>query len=200
MSYQNVKDYRQRLKERATYVMGEKCQCCGYNRCITALEFHHLDPNQKDFSFGSNTNRSWENTKEELKKCILVCANCHREIHNGLIDNLSLSSSFDVEKAKEIDALVEAVKKKDIFYCKKCGVEIWRGSTYCPTCAKIESRLVERPNRIELKKLIRTTPFTKLGEKFGVSDNAIRKWCIAEGLPSKSTEIKKYTDKEWELL
>ena len=115
MSYQNVKDYRQRLKERATYVMGEKCQYCGYNRCITALEFHHLDPNQKDFSFGSNTNRSWENTKEELKKCILVCANCHREIHNGLIDNLSLSSSFDVEKAKEIDALVEAVKKKGYF-------------------------------------------------------------------------------------
>ena len=200
MSYQNIKDYRQRLKERAIYVMGEKCQCCGYNKCITALEFHHLIPEQKDFSFGSNTNKSWADTREELKKCILVCANCHREIHSDLIDNSSLISSFNIEKSKEIDLLVENIKKKKIFYCKECGVEIWRGSTYCPTCAKIKSRLIERPSRNELKNLIRTVPFTKLGKKFGVSDNTIRKWCIAVGLPSKSAEIKKYTNEEWELI
>lgn len=200
MSYQNVKDFRQRLKERAIYVMGEKCQCCGYDKCITALEFHHLDPSQKDFSFGSNTNRSWNSTKEELKKCILVCANCHREVHYGLVDNKLLKTSFDEEKAKEIDVLVESVKQKQIFYCKKCGKEIWQGSTHCPECAKIVSRTVERPSREELKVLIRTVPFTRIGQQFGVTDNSIRKWCVAMGLPSKSTEIKKYTDKEWELI
>lgn len=200
MSYQNIKDYRQRLKERAVYVMGEQCQCCGYNKCITALEFHHLDPKQKDFSFGNNANRSWASTKEELKKCILLCANCHREIHSNYIDSRELKSSFNQERANEIDLLVEATKRKEIFYCKKCGTEIWRGSTYCSNCAKIESRQVERPNRIELKNLIRTTPFTQIGKKYQVSDNAIRKWCVAEGLPAKSSEIKKYTDEEWELV
>ena len=55
MSYENVKNFRARLKERAVYVMGEKCQCCGYNRCIQALEFHHINPEEKEFSFGNNT-------------------------------------------------------------------------------------------------------------------------------------------------
>jgi len=58
-------------------------------------------------------------------------------------------------------------------------------------------RTTVRPSREELKKLIRTTAFTKIAEQYGVSDNAIRKWCIAEHLPSKKTEIKKYTDIEW---
>jgi uncharacterized protein YjcR len=46
-------------------------------------------------------------------------------------------------------------------------------------------RCVERPNRDELKQLIRTLPFTKIGKMFGVSDNAIRKWCNAYNLPRK---------------
>ena len=200
MSYQNVKDFRQRLKERAIYVMGNKCACCGYNKCIQALEFHHLNPEEKDFSFGSNTNRSWVDTRNELQKCILVCANCHREIHYGLIDNSLLKSSFDDKRAKEIDKLVDDVKTHKIYYCKICGKEVWRGNKYCPDCAAKIRRKVERPTRQQLKELIRTTPFTKIGEFFGVSDNTIRKWCKAENLPSKATEIKQYTNEEWELI
>ena len=52
----------------------------------------------------------------------------------------------------------------------------------------------------ELKQLIRTLPFTKIGEKFGVSDNAIRKWCKVENLPSKVSEIKKYSDADWKII
>jgi len=54
--------------------------------------------------------------------------------------------------------------------------------------------------REELKQLIRTTPFIKIGQQFGVSDNAIRKWCDKFNLPRKSTEIKKISDKDWEKL
>ena len=58
-----------------------------YNKYIGALGFHHLDPNQKDFSIGSKGyTRSFDKVKKELDKCICVCANCHREIHAGLID------------------------------------------------------------------------------------------------------------------
>ena len=52
----------------------------------------------------------------------------------------------------------------------------------------------------ELKDLIRIKPFTKIGEQYQVSDNAIRKWCDKYNLPRKATEIKKYSDEEWELI
>ena len=85
MSYQSVKNSRERLKKRMVYVMGDKCQCCGYDKCISALEFHHINPEEKKFTFSANTNRGWATVVPELKKCVLVCANCHREIHSGLI-------------------------------------------------------------------------------------------------------------------
>ena len=200
MSYKDIKNFRIRLKERSVYVMGEKCQCCGYDKCITALEFHHLDPLKKDFSFGDNTNRSWQNTKEELKKCILVCANCHREIHSGLIDNNKLQSSFIESRAEEIDKLIQDLKTHKVYYCKTCGKEVWQGNDCCPECAAKKLRIVERPNRELLKEKIRNQTFISIGNEYGVSDNAIRKWCKAYNLPTKKTNIKMYSDTEWEQL
>jgi len=61
---------------------GDKCERCGYDHCIDALEFHHIDPTQKDFSISSKGyTRSWSKVKEELDKCMILCANCHRELH-----------------------------------------------------------------------------------------------------------------------
>lgn len=64
----------------------------------------------------------------------------------------------------------------------------------------VSRRKVERPSREELKVLIRENSFLQLGKQFGVSDNAIRKWCKAYDLPYKSTEIKRYSDKDWENI
>ena len=61
---------------------GRKCERCGYDRCFEALEFHHRDPTQKDFSISSKGyTRSWDKVRSELEKCIMLCANCHREHH-----------------------------------------------------------------------------------------------------------------------
>ena len=198
MSYKSVKDYRARLKERATYVLGEKCQCCGYDKCIQALEFHHLNPEEKEFNFNENTNRSWNSTREEIKKCILVCANCHREIHASLIDNSQLISSYDEIKAQEIDQLIEDIVTHKVYYCKTCGIEVYKGNEYCPQCANVLRRKVERPTREELKQLIYKQPFTVIARNFNVTDNAIRKWCKLYGLPTTKTEIQSYTEQEWE--
>ena len=82
MSYENVKNSRARLKERAVYVMGDKCAICGYDKCQTALEFHHLNGKEKDFTISNHSDRiDWPIIKKELDKCIVLCANCHREIH-----------------------------------------------------------------------------------------------------------------------
>lgn len=83
--------YRNIVKQKLIDYKGGKCQICGYNRCINALEFHHLNPKEKDFTISGGT-KSFEHIKPEVDKCILVCANCHREIHAGLI-NINLISS-----------------------------------------------------------------------------------------------------------
>lgn len=87
-----------------------------------------------------------------------------------------------------------------IHTCLRCGKEIAKDSKHCQECNNIISRTVERPDREELKRLIRTTPFLTIGKQFSVSDNAIRKWCQKEGLPHLSKVIKAYSDKEWELI
>lgn len=77
--------YRKFYKQWGVEYKGNKCQCCGYNNCLDALEFHHLNPNEKDFNISDrDLTYDWEKIKNELDKCILVCANCHREIHAGI--------------------------------------------------------------------------------------------------------------------
>ena len=85
-NYERVKSYRQRMKEKLVNYKGGKCQLCGYDKCITSLEFHHLNPNEKDFGISTYSNLKWETIISEVNKCIMVCANCHREIHAGLRD------------------------------------------------------------------------------------------------------------------
>lgn len=82
-------------------------------------------------------------------------------------------------------------------YCIDCGKEINSQSTRCIQCSNKNKRTVPKISRDELKLLIRTTPFTKIGEKYGVSDNAVRKWCDKYGLPRKAADIKKITDSDW---
>jgi len=75
--------FRQNIKLRAIEALGGKCQGCGYDKCVQALHFHHLDPSKKGFAL-SSANRGWGVIKKEIDKCVLVCANCHAEIHAGI--------------------------------------------------------------------------------------------------------------------
>ena len=73
---------RRNLKAKAIEYKGGKCERCGYSKYVGALEFHHRDPTKKDFSIGHGSIRSWARTKEELDKCIMLCSNCHKEVHH----------------------------------------------------------------------------------------------------------------------
>lgn len=75
---------RQDLKKLAVAHLGGRCALCGYDRCLAALQFHHLEPGQKDFQVAEYS-RSWERVRAEAEKCLLVCANCHAEVHAGLV-------------------------------------------------------------------------------------------------------------------
>lgn len=77
-----VKKRRKELRVKAIIKMGGKCSICGYDKCFDALEFHHINPENKSFNISvRGLTRSWENIEAEISKCILICANCHREIH-----------------------------------------------------------------------------------------------------------------------
>jgi len=74
---------RYRAKLAAVKYKGGKCIKCNWNGNIAAYEFHHRDPNAKDFSIGNVSNKSWTSIKLELDKCDILCANCHRIEHTG---------------------------------------------------------------------------------------------------------------------
>jgi len=79
---------------------GGKCNLCGYKKSIEALELHHLDKKKKDFGISADgLTRSWEKVKKEAEKCMLVCANCHRELHAGIVQLPRVSG---VEKRGEL--------------------------------------------------------------------------------------------------
>lgn len=76
-------DFRRDLK----LSHGGKCFLCGYNRCLNALVFHHTNPQEKKFhvSEGTFNGKSQDEVIEESKKCVLLCSNCHYEIHAGIV-------------------------------------------------------------------------------------------------------------------
>lgn len=76
-------DRRKELRARALAYKGGKCRICGYDKCLTALEFHHVEILTKEFTISARMT-SWDVIKPELDKCELLCANCHREVHDGM--------------------------------------------------------------------------------------------------------------------
>jgi hypothetical protein len=77
---------RRALKKMLIEYKGGKCERCGYNKCIRALEFHHLNPSEKDFGLSRCLTKNVKLLKAEADKCILLCSNCHAEVHQELYE------------------------------------------------------------------------------------------------------------------
>jgi transposase-like protein len=83
----HVTERRRRVKRLLLDEAGGACLLCGYDRCIAALHFHHLDPSAKSFALGvTGVTRSLVAARAEASKCVLLCANCHAEVESGLAD------------------------------------------------------------------------------------------------------------------
>lgn len=81
---------RKAIKKALVLYKGGECKRCGYNKCLSALEFHHLDPEEKDFGLSENLTKDFNLLKKEADKCILVCSNCHKEIHEELNEDIKI--------------------------------------------------------------------------------------------------------------
>lgn len=90
----NTKIRRYRTKLAAIKYLGGKCERCGYNENPAGLEFHHRDPDAKEFQIGSVANKSWESVKTELDKCDLLCSICHR-IEHANRDEVFIKEAMD---------------------------------------------------------------------------------------------------------
>jgi transposase len=74
---------RRKVKHLLVEEAGGRCRLCGYERCVAALEFHHLDPHAKEFGVSQRGAHGIEGLRAEVRKCILLCSNCHAEVESG---------------------------------------------------------------------------------------------------------------------
>lgn len=139
---QSILEKQHNFKTECVTYKGNHCCECGYNRCVSALEFHHINPNEKEIMFShSNITVFDEYIKRELDKCILVCVNCHRLIH-------STDTTINYLNTTEEDKRYCSNCKQDLplsYFYQISGRDGY--SPYCKECERI--KVVERQQRFK---------------------------------------------------
>ena len=146
---------------------------------------------QYTYSSGIHLNRKLKYANEMLHK---YYTNEGVDIHTKSSTNIN----FNVINNDKKEA---STKMKN--HCIDCGKPISQDAARCKRCAQIYNAFQKRPNRPNreiLKNLIRNDSFLSIGKQYGVTDNAVRKWCKVYGLPYKVSEIKRISDEEWENI
>ena len=144
-------------------------------------------------------------TDEEILNAIKDGKNIRQTLKNvGLSDHGSNYRRIKkLANQNNIELQIEKHEKINN-YCVDCGKQISSKYVRCGDCNREfrkRNGIEQLPvNRDELKSLIRDMAFTQIGQMFNVSDNAIRKWCKKLKLPYKTSDIKKYSDVEWESI
>lgn len=168
---EKVKRWRKNTKSRIIEAMGGKCQCCGYDRCDSALALHHIDPSEKEFSLGQirGSPIAWPRIVVELKKCVLLCHNCHSEIHAGVRQLPEIYSSFneDYEFYRE--------NPETLTPCPHCGKMKPERNRYCSLSCSSSSRRKVDWDSIDLIDLMKRYSISELERMLNVSNAAIYK-------------------------
>lgn len=174
-------NYYEKQKERALSrkmelieLRGGKCEMCGYAKNISALEFHHLNPDDKCFQLDSrhlsNTNKS--KILEEVNKCILVCANCHRELHNPELNMGNMMKTLNEVKTKN-----SIYSKSKIGVCEQCGnkFKYVSGKRFCSKECRDKNFYSKYPSCEELfEKYSELKSWEKVAKHFGLTRKIVQ--------------------------
>jgi len=168
------------------------CFCVGIDYPAICLDFHHLDPTIKEDEISRLIVR--KNRKkiiEELTKCVVVCSNCHRKIHAGLISpNTDKVVVIKPEIVNELlsrkTRIATTRRPKKVYRCIVCNVPVKVTSRFCDDCrtqhAKCHQDKIAWPNKEELHKLVWSMPTVLVCKELGVSDHSIAKRCAKYGI------------------
>lgn len=153
---------------------GGKCEKCGYDKNISALDFHHKDPSKKLFQLDSRhlSNTTIDKLKNEVDKCVLLCANCHRETHYPQCDKKEIEKRTGEMKTKNIEVLS---KKRKQSTCPYCGNEFdyKKGKIYCSKECREKDK--NYPSKEEvIKKYEELKSQEKVAEFFGLTRKIIK--------------------------
>ena len=161
--------WRIRIKQQLIAYKGGKCQRCGYDRDVPgAYTFHHRDPRTKEFALAGYVG-SLERAKREADKCNLLCCNCHAEVH-------------DEERRDDRQCLYKELaarlnKKLNEKNCEICGQVFKPHKRSQRKCSKQCSRKVQtHPTESEMIHMMENMTWKAIGQKYGVTDTAVRKW------------------------
>lgn len=172
VSSNSVKIWREETKNRIVKAMGGKCQICGYNKCNAALVLHHINPNEKEFSFGAiRANcKSWDKIVVELRKCILLCQNCHSEFHANFV--------VLPEKYETFNEDFSVYRKHKFVIEDECPVcktlKSKRQKTCSVECSKIFFSPIKWEN-YDLSEMIKTKSVLVISRIIGCSDVSVHK-------------------------
>jgi hypothetical protein len=137
---------RKNSKEKAIEYKGGCCNRCGYDKNIASLEFHHLDPSQKEITPTKLTNREWKVLKEEIDKCTLLCSNCHREEHNRIDDKIQLKNDFKPFELNNFSNVILTGKNTGKTSCYICDIivteENLASKKHTPLCKPCNSKRI----------------------------------------------------------
>lgn len=185
----SVSEARRRTKAKAVEYKGGKCEVCGYSKSQAAMDFHHVDPTQKDLAIGSGNPRQWEVIRVELDKCRLLCSNCHREEHDRL------RQEHRTEQARAAREEVSERKDQEQRSCTRCGELVGvtpsrimaslTGALYCGlACFRASRETTGWPGDDVLRGLVWQVPVQQIGRQLGVSASAVKKRCRVRGIPT----------------
>lgn len=175
---EHVKKWRKSCKERIVTAMGGKCCICGYNRCQASLVLHHLDPAQKDFGLGQVTAnpKNWNDIVQELRKCVMVCHNCHNEIHSDMTEVPVDAPRFNEEYATyTVVKTLGTIHEEVLDPCPVCQKLKPTYQKYCSLSCSGKSKYKVDWDKIDLVKELKTKSARQLSEELGCSDGAIHK-------------------------
>ena len=178
--YRDVKRWRATMKKRLVIGFGGKCTICGLCDDAIVYDFHHLDPNTKDFAMTAKI-RSWEKIIAEVKKCVMVCSHCHRKIHAGLVTVPDSAPMFSEELVAASDYAIAIGRSFNA--CPVCGkIKYEERKTCSNKCAGSLIATGKKPKDIAATvEEVKLVGFWAVAKKLEVSDNTLRKWIKGSG-------------------